>query len=205
MRKLITNDEIALMYAPTSEELLAYLHCFRLEPASELKLLELAEPEVLAFYLTKYSLRDENEASFVQAANEETVKAYFAEWPLSAKGQEQLLADAKLPLVMAYIQRYAFAEPIEPMLFKPELKEAAAYYAKIYPLFAGTEMKMMDMGDADIIASYIAHDELHEAAELKLFDFPLLVPLYLEKWTFGAKAAERYVGYLAETVDAFGN
>ena len=46
MKKLDVLGEVALMYMPASDELRDYLRLFRLEPASEVKFLELADREL---------------------------------------------------------------------------------------------------------------------------------------------------------------
>lgn len=61
MKKLDVLGEVALMYMPASDELRDYLRLFRLEPASEVKFLELADRELKNAYLQRYALSPEGE------------------------------------------------------------------------------------------------------------------------------------------------
>lgn len=105
-----------------------------------------------------------------------------------------MLTDARQELVLAYVQRHDFGADAEGLLFVPELAEAARLYVRLYPLFEASEVKMMAMEDAAMVADYLEHDDLHEAAELMLLSgtFCHLAPAYAKKWGFGEKAAGEF-------------
>lgn len=105
-----------------------------------------------------------------------------------------MLTDARQELVLAYVQRHDFGADAEGLLFVPELAEAAKLYVRLYPLFEASEVKMMAMEDAAMVADYLEHDDLHEAAELMLLSgtFCHLAPAYAKKWGFGEKAAGEF-------------
>ena len=186
MKKLDVLGEVALMYMPASDELRDYLRLFRLEPASEVKFLELADRELKNAYLQRYALSPEGEIFLLR--QKDTSEA------LSVEAQKQMLTDARQELVLAYVQRYDFGADAEGLLFVPELAEAARLYVRLYPLFEASEVKMMAMEDAAMVADYLEHDDLHEAAELMLLSgtFCHLAPAYAKKWGFGEKAAGEF-------------
>ena len=194
MKKLDVLGEVALMYMPASDELRDYLRLFRLEPASEVKFLELADRELKNAYLQRYALSPEGEIFLLRQKDTSEAVGYFTEWPLSVEAQKQMLTDARQELVLAYVERDYFGADAEGLLFVPELAEAARLYVRLYPLFEASEVKMMAMEDAAMVADYLEHDDLHEAAELMLLSgtFCHLAPAYAKKWGFGEKAAGEF-------------
>lgn len=195
MKKLDVLGEVALMYMPASDELRDYLRLFRLEPASEVKFLELADRELKNTYLQRYALSPEGEI-FSSAAEryQRGCRGTLRSGLCLSKRKKQMLTDARQELVLAYVQRHDFGADAEGLLFVPELAEAARLYVRLYPLFEASEVKMMAMEDAAMVADYLEHDDLHEAAELMLLSgtFCHLAPAYAKKWGFGEKAAGEF-------------
>ena len=123
MKKLDVLGEVALMYMPASDELRDYLRLFRLEPASEVKFLELADRELKNTYLQRYALSPEGEIFLLRQKDTSEAVGYFTEWPLSVEAQKQMLTDARQELVLAYVQRHDFGADAEGLLFVPELRK----------------------------------------------------------------------------------
>lgn len=156
--------------------------------------MELADRELKNAYLQRYALSPEGEIFLLRQKDTSEAVGYFTEWPLSVEAQKQMLTDARQELVLAYVQRHDFGADAEGLLFVPELAEAAKLYVRLYPLFEASEVKMMAMEDAAMVADYLEHDDLHEAAELMLLSgtFCHLAPAYAKKWGFGEKAAGEF-------------
>ena len=103
-------------------------------------------------YLQRYALSPEGEIFLLRQKDTSEAVGYFTEWPLSVEAQKQMLTDARQELVLAYVQRHDFGADAEGLLFVPELAEAAKLYVRLYPLFEASEVKMMAMEDAAMVA-----------------------------------------------------
>ncbi len=194
MKKLDVQGELALMNESSSEKMCVYLSSFQLDPKSQVRFLDWADMDLKRYYFQKYQLSLLGEAYLVQHADLDTANAYFEEWMLDKESQKLLLESRRLELIMAYIRQYDFVEKIEPLLFVPDLIEPARLYAHLYQLYPVSEIKMFELGEFDIVADYIDHDELHTDAEIMLLSdkYVALADKYAKKWGFGLQAQEIY-------------
>lgn len=194
MEKLDVYSVAAMMFLPHTDDFFQYQRAFGVEPESEKLFLQRANPAQKIAYVSRYILSPEGEIFLLEQNDLQLADTYFEEWELSPEAQKKMLLEAHPDMVYCYVQHQVFTESNEPLLFVSKLKRAAEVYVKAFPLFQASELAMMAMNDADMVADYIDHDDLHEAAEILLLTekFRHLVPAYHEKWGLGAKAQALY-------------